>query len=109
MIASEYQRRYGLPLMHTETNRDQGPQGTEACAWLQKQWALVRGLLRAGLPVVGFTWYSLTDQVDWDIELREQRGKVNPRGLFDLERKLRPVGRDYGALIATWNGAAPTA
>jgi hypothetical protein len=36
---------------------------------------------RYGLPMVGFTWYSLTDQVDWDIELREQRGVVNPRGL----------------------------
>jgi len=104
MIASEYQRRYGLPLMHTETNRDQGPQGTEACSWLQKQWALVRGLMRTGLPVAGFTWYSLTDQIDWDIELREQRNRVNPRGLFDLSRTIRPVGRDYQALVAAWEG-----
>jgi beta-glucosidase/6-phospho-beta-glucosidase/beta-galactosidase len=103
VIAREYAERYRLPLMHTETNRDDGPQG-EACAWLEKQWALVRGLMRAGVAVTGFTWYSLTDQVDWDIELREKRGKVNPRGLFDLDRRIRPVGHAYADLIAAWGG-----
>lgn len=102
VIAREYAERYRLPLMHTETNRDQGPRGNEACAWLARQWALVRGLIRAGVAVTGFTWYSITDQVDWDIELREQRGVVNPRGLFDLERKIRPVGEAYRKLVADW-------
>jgi hypothetical protein len=63
---------------------------------------MLRGLLRMGVPVVGFTWYSLTDQIDWDIELREKRGTINPRGLFDLQRVIRPVGRDYRKLIASW-------
>jgi beta-glucosidase/6-phospho-beta-glucosidase/beta-galactosidase len=103
LIAREYAERYRLPLMHTETNRDDGPDD-EACAWLAKQWALMRGLKRAGVAVTGFTWYSLTDQVDWNIELREQRGVVNPRGLFDLERRIRPVGEAYAKLIADWNG-----
>lgn len=102
VLAREYVERYRLPLMHTETNRDQGPNGDEACAWLDKQWALVRGLMRAGVAVTGFTWYSITDQVDWDIELRERRGVANPRGLFDLDRNIRPVGRAYGKLIADW-------
>jgi beta-glucosidase/6-phospho-beta-glucosidase/beta-galactosidase len=103
-IAREYLDRYGLPLMHTETNFDQGPAGDEACQWLRRQWAQVHCLMRAGVTVTGFTWYSVTDQVDWDIELRELRSKVNPRGLFDLDRQLRPVGRDYAQLIATWSG-----
>ena len=30
-----------------------------------------------GIPTVGFTWYSLTDQVDWDTALREQNGNVS--------------------------------
>ena len=102
VIAREYAERYRLPLMHTETNRDQGPHGDEACAWLARQWALVRGLMRAGVAVTGFTWYSVTDQVDWNIELRAQRGVVNPRGLFDLDRKIRPVGEAYRKLIADW-------
>lgn len=104
VIAREYAERYRLPLMHTETNRDQGPEGSEARAWLTRQWALVRGLARTGVMVTGFTWYSVTDQVDWDIELREQRGVVNPRGLFDLDRKIRPVGEAYRKLIGDWAG-----
>jgi beta-glucosidase len=107
MIVREYFHRYGLPLMHTETNRDEGPRGHEAVDWLYKEWALVRGLCRDGVNVLGFTWYSLTDQVDWDIELREKRGKVNPRGLFDLERRIRPVGEAYRRLVATWRNGPP--
>jgi beta-glucosidase/6-phospho-beta-glucosidase/beta-galactosidase len=108
VIAREYAERYRLPLMHTETNRDQGPQGDEACAWLSRQWALVRGLMRTGVVVTGFTWYSVTDQVDWNIELRERHGVVNPRGLFDLDRRIRPVGEAYRKLIADWAGRVGT-
>ena len=38
----------------------------------------MQSLREEGVPVVGFTWYSLTDQVDWDIQLREIKGKVTP-------------------------------
>jgi beta-glucosidase/6-phospho-beta-glucosidase/beta-galactosidase len=107
MIAREYWRRYRLPMMHTETNRDQGPNGNEAVDWLHKEWALVRSLCRNGVDLHGFTWYSLTDQVDWDIELRELRGLVNPRGLYDLERRIRPVGEAYRQLLATWHAEPP--
>lgn len=51
------------------------------------------------MPVVGFTWYSLTDQVDWDIALREPLGNVNPVGLFDLNRDPRTVGLAYQHLV----------
>jgi beta-glucosidase/6-phospho-beta-glucosidase/beta-galactosidase len=104
MIAREYAQRYGLPMMHTETNRDQGRHGDEACDWLRRQFTVVRSLMRSGVQVVGFTWYSLTDQVDWHIELREARGVVNPRGLYDLQRRIRPVGKAYRDLIAAWDG-----
>jgi beta-glucosidase len=108
VISTEYYRRYRLPVMHTETNLDEGPLGTEALRWLRKEWANVLRVRNDGLPIVGFTWYSLTDQVDWDISLREQRGRVNPRGLYDLDRDIRPVGRSYRALIAEWRDVLPT-
>jgi beta-glucosidase/6-phospho-beta-glucosidase/beta-galactosidase len=108
MIAREYAERYRLPMMHTETNRDQGRHGIDACNWLRRQWAVVRSLMRSGVPVVGFTWYSLTDQVDWHIELRDMRGVVNPRGLYDLKRQIRPVGTAYRDLIAAWQGRIGT-
>jgi beta-glucosidase len=105
-IVRAYVERYGLPLMHTETNLDQGPRGVEASDWLARQWLLLRSLMRDGVQVTGFTWYSLTDQVDWDLMLGEQRGHVNPRGLFDLDRRIRPVGEAYRELIAAWRGRA---
>ena len=55
---------------------------------------------RAGVPVNGFTWYPLTDVVDWRHALRIERNDVDPIGLCDLGRAVRPVGRAYAALIA---------
>jgi hypothetical protein len=46
--------------------------------------------------------------VDWDTALREDNGRVNPLGLCDLDRKLRPVGRAYKELIAQWRDILPT-
>ena len=65
----------------------------QAVNWLERQWDDVTSLMSAGVPVRGFTWYSLTDQIDWDTALREKNNRVNPLGLYDLDRNIRPVGR----------------
>jgi hypothetical protein len=101
-ITQEYFERYHLPVMHTETNICDGSKG-EAVTWMHKEWANILRIRRSGVPVLGFTWYSLTDQVDWDTALRENNGRVNPLGLYDLDRNIRPVGRAYKKLIADWN------
>ena len=106
-ITRQYYNRYRLPVMHTETNLWEGPHGDEAVKWLWKEWANVLRLRNVGIPTVGFTWYSLTDQVDWDTALREQNGNVNPLGLFDLDRKIRNVGKAYKQLIADWRNVLP--
>jgi hypothetical protein len=93
--------------MHTETNIKEGPNGDEAVNWLWKQWASVLRVRNSGVPIVGFTWYSLTDQVDWDTALREDNGRVNPLGLFDLDRRIRPVGAAYQKLIEDWKEVLP--
>lgn len=107
-ITRQYYQRYQLPVMHTETNLSQGPAGDEAVYWLWKEWANVLRIRNDGMPMVGFTWYSLTDQVDWDTALREENGNVNPLGLYDLQRNIRPVGRAYKQLIADWKAVLPT-
>ena len=101
-VTQLYHDRYGLPVMHTETNCDEGPIGDEAERWLWKQWSGLMRLRQDGVPILGFTWYSLTDQVDWDVALRERRGRVNPRGLYDLDRQPRAAGRAYARLIEGW-------
>jgi beta-glucosidase len=108
VITSQYYDRYQIPVMHTETNLSQGPRGDEAVNWLWKEWANVLRVRNDGFPIVGFTWYSLTDQVDWDTALCENNGTINPLGLFDLERNIRPVGLAYKKLIKQWRDVLPT-
>jgi beta-glucosidase/6-phospho-beta-glucosidase/beta-galactosidase len=106
-ITRQYYERYRLPVMHTETNLKEGETGMEACQWLWKQWANVLRVRNDGVPVIGFTWYSLVDQVDWDTALREQNNRANPLGLYDLNRKPRRVGLAYRKLIADWRDVLP--
>jgi len=96
VIASQYWERYQRTMMHTETNRIDA---SDAPRWLWRQWHNVQLLRRAGVPLVGFTWYSLTDQVDWGIALEEALGRVDPVGLFDLNRDPRAVGLAFMDLI----------
>ena len=100
-IARQYHHRYRRPIMHTETNpigsvhrdSDDGPR------WLWKEFLNVQHLREEGVPVIGFTWYSLIDQVDWDTALVHDRGVVNPVGLFDLQRRPNPVAAAYKEMI----------
>ncbi len=98
VITKQYFNRYKLPLMHTETNI-KSPENVD---WLKKEWANVHRLKKDGVPVLGFTWYSLLHQVDWDSALRNNAGTVNELGLFDLDRKITPVGAAYKQLIVEW-------
>jgi beta-glucosidase/6-phospho-beta-glucosidase/beta-galactosidase len=99
VITKQYFERYRLPVMHTETNRQDA---SLAPGWLWKEWANVVRLKRDGVPILGFTWYSLLDQTDWDTALREVNHHVNPVGLYDLHRNIRPVGASYKRLIDQW-------
>jgi beta-glucosidase/6-phospho-beta-glucosidase/beta-galactosidase len=95
--AARWHRRYELPFWVAETSNlglavEDGPE------WLD---ALVGGLDRLadrGLPVRGICWYSRGDQYDWDLALTEPVGRVTTVGLFDTERRPRPVAAAYGAL-----------
>lgn len=105
VITSQYYKRYKLPVMHTETNvlnADMAP------LWLRKEWANMLRLREDGIPIIGFTWYSLTDQKDWDTALRADAGRVNPCGLYDLDRQIRPVGEAYAQLVRHWKEILPT-
>lgn len=106
VLTRQYHDRYGLPVMHTETNFRDDAEG-DAERWLWKQWANVLRVRNDGVPVVGFTWYSLTDQVDWGSALREAKGIVDKVGLYDLDRNIRPVGRAYRKLVEQWREVLP--
>jgi len=101
-LTRQYYSRFRLPIMHTETNQYQP---RNAAFWLQRQWANALRLRQESYPIIGFTWYSLTDQVDWDIDLREQRGQVNSSGLYDMQRRIRRVGVEYQRIVHEWGAA----
>jgi beta-glucosidase/6-phospho-beta-glucosidase/beta-galactosidase len=96
VITRQYFDRYRRPVMHTETNTFNA---ADAPRWLWKEFYNVRYLREQGVPVLGFTWYSLLDQVDWDSALAQERGVVNAVGLFDLQRRPRPVAAAYRELL----------
>lgn len=96
LITRQYYERYKKPVMHTETNT---LDAKEAPVWLWKQWLNILQMRKDGVPVLGFTWYSLIDQIDWDIGLSEKRGKVNECGLYGLDRKPHPVAEAYKMLL----------
>lgn len=104
VITKQYYDRYHLPVMHTETNLGNAEQ---APGWLAKEWANMVRLKEDGVPIIGFTWYSLIDQVDWDTALREDNGNINPLGLYDIDRKIRPVGKAYRELVKEWREILP--
>lgn len=96
VVTKQYFDRYHRPVMHTETN---SPDAKEAPKWLWRQWHNVQLIRQSGVPVIGFTWYSLQDQIDWNIGLSKALGNVFPVGLYDLNRDPRPVAQAYKHLI----------
>lgn len=99
IVTRDYYARYNLPAMNTETNMAE----PGARDWMWKTWANIQRLRHDGVPVCGMTWYSLTDQIDWDVALREVNNRPHKVGLFDLDRNIRPVGKDYKELIRQWS------
>jgi len=104
IITRQYYDRFHLPVMHTETNVKDA---RRAPAWLWKEWSQMLRLKQDGVPIIGFTWYSLTDQIDWDTALCELNHRVNPLGLYDLNRRIRPVGERYKILVEQWRNILP--
>lgn len=104
-IAREYHARYDLPMMLAETNNH-----TErAVDWLAETWNDTIEMRKDGLPIRGFCWYSLTDQVDWDTCMREANDRVNTFGLVDMGRVRRPVGHAYAELARQTRLGGPAA
>ena len=71
-------------------------------AWLKQQWEDVLALCGAGIPVKGFTWYSLTDTIGWEHGLRIDDNRVHEVGLCNLAREVRAVGECYADLARRW-------
>lgn len=88
--AREWYERYDREFWVSETSNlgltvDEGP------AWLTELTESLYSMRGEGLPVRGVCWYSRGDQYDWDSALTLPLGKVTEVGLFDADRRARPV------------------
>lgn len=91
--------RYGRPFWVAETSNlglpvDDGP------VWLERLAATLGRLRGDGLPARGLCWYSRGDQYDWHTMLTVPEGEVTEVGLFDAERRPRPVAAAFSSLAA---------
>jgi len=92
--ARRWHERYGVPFWIAETSNLSLPV-TEQATWLQAVVTRLEGLRADGLPVHGLCWYSRGDQYDWQTLLLEPTGAVTEVGLFDAERRARPVASQW--------------
>lgn len=86
-ICTEYWNRYQLPLLHTETNFVDHGEETHVGAsddWGTKQLIELAQLPKFGIPVLGFTWYSLMDQFNWHNGMQgsPKEIRLHPVGLY---------------------------
>jgi beta-glucosidase/6-phospho-beta-glucosidase/beta-galactosidase len=84
----DYWERYRLPMMITETNGY--GDDTKRREWLQFTVNDVRRLRAEGVPVIGYTWWPLTDHLDWDGAMLHHIGRIHHVGIYRLERQ--PTG-----------------
>jgi beta-glucosidase/6-phospho-beta-glucosidase/beta-galactosidase len=95
-ICIEYWNRYQLPILHTETNFVDHGENTHVGTsddWGTKQLIELAQLPKFGVPILGFTWYSLMDQFNWHNGMQgsPQDTRLHPVGLFSWpEYQPRP-------------------
>jgi beta-glucosidase/6-phospho-beta-glucosidase/beta-galactosidase len=105
-VAHAYYNRYGLPMMLTETSIEGQPINREI--WLEETVEDCRRLREEGVPMMGYFWWPMIDQVDWDGALTHRIGKVHEVGLFNLRRQpdgtlaraTTPLVKQIAAIVA---------
>ncbi len=104
-ITRQYYNRYRLPVMHTETNIARGAErrrGGELA--LEGMGQRAAGCATTASRSVGFTWYSLTDQMDWDTGAAPARTPARQSASASTTSTATSArsGAAYKQLIADW-------
>jgi hypothetical protein len=76
----------------------------DATPWLRALVTRLDGLASDSVPVRGICWYSRGDQYDRDSGLVHPVGRVTQVGLYDADRRARPVATVYADLARRRSG-----
>jgi glycosyltransferase involved in cell wall biosynthesis len=100
-VAEHYARRYGLPMVLSETNLRGLP--SDRTSWLRHTLEQYELALARGVPLHGYCWFPHVDSADWDSLLARCAGRADPVGVLSLE----PDGsRRTTEFTAAWERAA---
>jgi len=110
--ALEYVKRYGLPVMLSETNLRGSVE--DRVSWLRYMVAECEALCATleplGVPFLGFCWYPYIDSTDWTSLVREARRSIDPQGICSLgrnfDRRRSALSEIYARLVAGGLAAA---
>jgi beta-glucosidase len=97
--ATAWYARYQRPFWVAETS-NLGLDVADGPVWLDGLVGALDRLRADGLPVRGLCWYSRGDQYDWHSMLTRPVGEITEVGLFDADRRPRPVAAAYARLAA---------
>ena len=89
--------RYDQPFWIAETSNLSLPIAQQV-SWLDEFAQALARLRSRGRPARGLCWYSRGDQYDWQTALIEPTGAVTEVGLFDTDRRARPVAARFRQL-----------
>lgn len=92
-LIDDYHRRYGAPIMITETSAYGEPE--VRAHWLTASLAAIKQLRGRGVPVHGYTWFPMFTMIDW----RYRFGR-EPLEEYRLELGLYTL--DEGAAGSRW-------
>lgn len=95
--ARRWHARYDRAFWVAETS-NLGLDPSEGSEWLDTLVTCLDSMAADGLPIRGICWYSRGDQYDWHTALTVPIGEVTEVGLFDAERRPRPVAAAYSDL-----------
>jgi len=90
--------RYDKPFWIAETSNLTLPLDQQI-PWLDEFAQGLAQLRATGRPAQGLCWYSRGDQFDWQTALIEPTGAVTEVGLFDTNRRARPVAARFRELV----------
>lgn len=86
-VLTSFAERYGKPVFLTETSYT----GTveERISWMRESVTAIHGLRAAGVDVVGYTWWCITDMIEWTYRTgdRSAMDYLLPMGLWALEEE----------------------
>ena len=106
VITRQYYERYHLPVMHTETNLGDAERAPRLALERVGQHGPAEGRRRSDHRL-HLVQPDRPDGLGHPACARTT-GIVNPLGLYDLDRKIRPVGRAYKELVEQWRNILPT-